>query len=238
MSYNIWKETRLLKIFHLAVLALVLLAFQQKDAMASRADQFLTTSTGQAFAIRPVPSVRGTRVGIWTANHPSGYIAIAGLTGICTHTTCDQSQGIFETGFVKGTITPVDNQLQQYAAYKNTGSGSSIVNVFGLGNLNNNSWYTFQSLFSNTAQRWEAWRGTSVVYYVNLNFTTGALAVCGAEGIGTVGQNPPLGTQCENMRYKVGSGGWTSYDYTSTQISGPYCVYRPHQYAAIGWGPC
>jgi hypothetical protein len=197
---------------------------------------FAATNVGQAFGNLLVSSVRGTRVDIWTASHPSGYVGIAGLTGICTGEPCGTSQGFFETGFIKGTITPVDNQLQQFVAYKNP--NLIVINIFNLGNLNNNSWYTFQTLYSNSASRWEAWRGSVPVFYTTaLSFTSGARVVCGAEGQGD-GINPPLGTQCNNMRYKVGSGSWTLYDYTYTQIQGPYCVVKPYGYSVLGYGPC
>jgi len=225
------KGTVILKVLLFITLVLVLLAMKPKAEIAA-------SDLRQAFSVRLVSSVRGTRVDIWTASHPSGWVAITGLTGICTGEPCDITKGFFETGFVKGTITPVDNQLQQFAAFHNP--NWNVVNIFGLGNLNNNSWYTFQTLYSYSAARWEAWRGGVPVYYTNaLSFTTGARVVCGPEGIGNwPWQYPPIATQCNNMRYKIGRGSWTLYDYTYTQIQGPYCVYRPYTYSALGYGPC
>ncbi len=190
---------------------------------------------GQAFAVRSVSQVRGTRVRIWTAQQPGGYPYIIGTDGICTSSpTCGYTAGFFETGYIKGTNSPIQNQLQQFAVYGNINGGENI--QYGLGNLSDNTWYTFQTLYSNSAQRWEAWRGSLVVYFVyGLNFTSGAMVACGAEG---EPNGVPLGVQCDSMQYKVGTGSWTLYDYTGTQIESNYCVYKPYSYAAIAWGPC
>ena len=189
--------------------------------------------TDQVFAIRNVSQVRGIRVNIWTAQQPSNWYAIASPVSICTSTDlCTGS--FFETGYVKGTITEPDNILQQYASW--TDPDGRTRNVFNLGNLSDNTWYQFQSLYSNSAQRWEAWRGSLVVYYVPyaLSFTSGNMVLCGAEGGGT---GVPLAVECNNMRYKVGSGSWTQYNYTGVQRTPGYCAYKPYEYGAIVRGP-
>ena len=202
----------------------------------------------QAFAMVSGYQYRGTRVDIWTAQQPAGQNPgdfVASPSAICTRTDPDCAAGIsgfFETGYVKGKVGPVQNQnqLQQYASYANIGDWVPT-GQYGLGNLNDNSWYTFQTLYSNTAQRWEAWRNGQLIWYVpsSLNFQSGVQVGCGAEG------NPngiTLGVECENMRYKaVGNNNWIQYDYTYTRTTqGPpkYCVFRRHQFNGVGWGPC
>jgi hypothetical protein len=193
--------------------------------------------SAQAIAVRTVGGVTGVKANIWTAQQPSNWYAIGSPVGICTTApTC--SGHYFETGYAKGTITSPPNILQQYAAWKNF--GGYTVQQFGLGNLNNNTWYTFESSYSSSAGRWQARRNGVLVFQVPaaLSFSSGNMVGCGVEG-GGVGV--PLGVECSNMQYRIGSGGWTSYDYTGTQAWGVgyyYCVYRPYTYGAIGWGPC
>lgn len=202
---------------------------------------------GKAFGTRTVGNVRGTRVNIWSANHPPNYWFIASMTGVCTTAvvpcSIDMGHGWFETGVIRGLASDNSpNQLQQFAAFRSTGLNPPPLVVFDIAYLNPNSWYTFQTLYSNTAQRWEAWRGNTPVYHFsNLNFTQGHLVFCGAEGEKNSFNQPPipLGAECNNMRYKLtGSSAWVQYEYTNPQVIGPYCVFRPYQFGAFGWGPC
>ncbi len=196
-----------------------------------------TSMAGRAFADKAVSSVRGTKIDIWTAQQPAQSGAVGSPSGVCTDPICTSgSPGYVETGYYKGMGSPVHNQLQQYVTYKNINGGE--VPVYGLGNLNDNTWYTFQTLYSQTAQRWEAWRDGQLKWYVpnSLNFTEGALVWCGAEGIPNGVQ---LGVECENMRYKLTGGNtWIQYNFTGTFIQGPYCVFKPAEFGAFGWGPC
>ena len=191
--------------------------------------------TDYAFAPRDIAHVRGIRANIWTAQQPGGWYAIAGIVSVCTTTTFCTGRH-FETGYVKGTITaPRTNVLQQFAAWVDPDGTSR--NVYDLGDLNDNAWYEFKSLYSTTAQRWEAWRGNDVVYFLPypLTYTEGSMTLCGAEG-GGLGVS--LGVECNNMRYKSGSAAWTQYNYQlPLQITPGYCVYKPYEYGAIGWGP-
>jgi len=88
----------------------------------------LSGITAQAFATKPVDQIRGTRVNIWTAEHPTGWYAIAGLSAICTQNdmgACPAGARFFETGYVIGTITiERPNVLQQYAAWVDNSGGS------------------------------------------------------------------------------------------------------------------
>jgi hypothetical protein len=191
----------------------------------------------QAIAVRTVQGATGVRANIWTAQQPAGWYAIGSPVGVCQY--APQCSGhFFETGYIKGTITSPPNVLQQYAAYTNF--GGSVVNVFGLGNLNDNTWYNFQSYYNPSVGRWQAYRNGVLIYQVPaaLAISSGNLVACGAEG---GDRGVPLGVECNNMQYKVGGGAWTSYDYTGTQVWGigyAYCVYKPYSYGAIGWGPC
>lgn len=189
----------------------------------------------QAFGTKPVATVTNVKADVWTAVQPGGWYAISSPVGICTTSpTC--SGPFVETGYYKGTRTNPQNVLQQYIAYIDP-NGTSI-NTFGLGSLSDNTWYTFQTTYSSSATRWQAWRNGSMVYQVPiaLTFSSGSMVACGGEG-GDVGV--PMGVQCSNMQYKVGSGSWTLYDYTNTQGFGivyKYCVkHTPAAYGSISW---
>jgi hypothetical protein len=221
-----WKIHELNVIFVIvSIIALIVLPYKLASAQGS----------AQAFALKALSQAKATRINIWTAQQPSGYFFIASPTGVCTTLNCYAGAGIWETGYVKGTVTPVPNQLQQYVTYENVGGG--LVFKYGLGNLLDNHWYTFQTLYSNTAQRWEAWRDGQVIWFPPspLNFTYGGRVFCGAEG---TYNGDPIAVECNSMQYKTTTVGWTLYDYTSTQIAGNYCVYKPYSYGAIGRGPC
>jgi hypothetical protein len=191
----------------------------------------------QAVGVKSVASVVGMRADIWTASHPSGWYAIGSPVGICTSTPpCSSSGNYFETGFVKGTITPSQNVLQQYVAFKN----GSVTSVYGLGNLSNNTWYKFDVYYNPNVSKWEASRNYAMVYRAptNLSYTSGQMVGCGAEG-GDIGV--PLAVECHDMLYKLTNVAWQYMDYTGTQTWGVgyyYCVYKPYTYGAIGWGPC
>jgi len=219
------------------LIAILFVSPKKTGAQTGNALASPTPDTSRAFADKAVPSVRGTKVDIWTAQQPAQNRFVSSPSGICTDPICKVgSPGFVETGYYKGMGSPVQNQLQQYVTYKNINGIPEP--VWGLGNLNDNTWYTFQTLYSQTAQRWEAWRNGQLVWYVPtpLNFTQGALVRCGAEGkpIGV-----QLGVEVENMRYKLTGGNtWILYNYTDTFIEGPYCVFKPAEFGAFGWGPC
>jgi len=193
-----------------------------------------THYTDQTFGTKDVSQVRGIRADVWTAQQPGDWYAINSPVGICT-TTFPCTGHYFETGYIKGTITK-DNPtfLQQYAAWKDPDGTPQA--VYHLGNLSDNTMYRFQSLYSNTAQRWEAWRDGNPVFYPDhsLGFQNGSMVVCGAEGGGT---GVPLGVQCLNMSYRVGTGAWTLYNYVNNQHTAGYCAYEPYDFSVVAWGP-
>lgn len=188
----------------------------------------------QAFGQKPVANVMGVQAQIWTAQQPGGWYGLASPVGVCaTQSPCFGA--FFETGYIKGTVTPVQNVLQQYAGWT-TNPNNQPVNEFGLGNLSNNTWYTFASIYDPAIPRWKAYRNGSLVFTPpslgNLT-TNGQLASVGGE-CGDVGC--PMAVQSANMKYKK-SGSWFLYDWTVKQ--GNYCLaHTSYSYGSLSWGPC
>jgi hypothetical protein len=198
---------------------------------------FAQNITAQALGLRSVNSVTGQGANIWTAQQPGGWYGIASPAGVCT--TAPPCSGAFvETGYYIGTRTSPQNVLQQYAAYVN--SSGQTVNVFGLGNLNNNAWYSFSvayNTYSQSPNRWVAFRtGWPVYTFPSLSFTSGNSVACGGEG-GDVGV--PMGVECSNLKYRSSAGSWINYDYTYAQTYGvgySYCIaHTSYAYGSISW---
>jgi hypothetical protein len=190
--------------------------------------------------VKPISHVRGTRINIWTAQQGTNAVYVASPTGVCTGTPCEDSSivSFFETGYYKGQGTTPQYVLQQYATFNSV--NGPFGTMYGLGNLNDNTWYTFQTLYSQTAQRREAWRDGQLKWYipsyVPINFTEGVEVLCGPEGLPN---GVYLAVECNNMQYKLtGSSVWNQYNYTDKQIWGNYCVFKPYEFGALGWGPC
>jgi len=200
-------------------------------------------SINQAFALlrtNPTDQRRGVRANVWTDQQPpqSGGNFEASPVGVCTRIPCEWNSGFVETGFVKGTIDGVNNQLQQYASWQNDGGTGYDIN-YHLGFLNDNTWYNFGVEYDSGQGKWFATRDYTRLNPTNpsiptLNFAQGPSVVCGLEASVTAS----LGVQCDTMQYLSLGGVWTSFNYNNVQINGPYCVYKPYQYGAIGWGPC
>ena len=226
---------RFIKVVVALGLALIISSQSQLIAAPVREYPGYNAQAFSTFTTNPVVQLRGARANLWTAQHPGGYDYIEGMLGICTgYPLCANSGKYFDTGYKIGTLIYPPNQLQQAAQWVYPDGDRAY--RYNLGNLNNNTWYQFQVLFSNTAQRWEAWRGTDVVFFIyGLNFTSGATVICGAGG--RPASTVPIGTQCDSMRYRTVTGPWTLYDYTGVQLNGSYSVYRPYVNAALGWGP-
>lgn len=181
---------------------------------------------GQGFGIRNVVNVRGTRVFMYTGNPPGttlpGTFNVS-LTAVCADYPCTSNSYFFETGWYKGILSL--NQLRHYDSWVGPTSASYKID---LGVLSANTWYEFQTLFSNTTYSWEAWRGGIPRHQIFLgeDFKKGNYVSCGLE-TGIIGSSfPSFSTSCTETKYKVGSGGWTLYDYGAKQIFGPYCVNR------------
>lgn len=191
------------------------------------------TSTSKGFSFKSVPGIRGTRTYIYTADPslPLGSF-IAGLTAVCNSSgiNCPSSSYWFETGWIKGTQTY--GKIKHYISW-NGAIGSDY--RYGI-DISKDSWYLFQSLYSNSEGRWEGWiDGVPRLYIYNLGITSGTLAACALESK-HLGSTPFAYTYCDYMRYKVGTGSWTYYDYTH-ELEDPYCVMRPWTYGMHAYGP-
>jgi len=188
----------------------------------------------QAFGQKPVANVMGVQAQIWTAQQPGGWYGLASPVGVCaTQSPCFGA--FFETGYIKGTVTPVQNVLQQYAAWTDLQNNQPI-NEYGLGFLSDNTWYTFASIYDPAIPRWKAYRNGALVFTPPTlgNLTTnGQLASIGGEcgGVGC-----PMAVQSASMKYKK-SGSWFLYDWTVKQ--GNYCLaHTSYSYGSLSWGPC
>jgi hypothetical protein len=194
--------------------------------------------TAQAFGVYDSQYITGAQANIWTAQQPGGWFVIASPVGVCTtNNTC--TGNFFETGYLKGTITPVQNVLQQYVAYR-TGFGA-VVNIYGLGNLSDLTWYTFKVQTCGGIGQWCAYRNGSQVYSSPaLSFSNGLSALCGGEG---GGGGVPMGVECSNLKWRdmpYSGLNWWNYNYTKTQINSlvpphQYCVTKPYDYGSISW---
>jgi hypothetical protein len=105
-----------------------------------------TSITDKTFGTSNIIQVRGIRADVWTAQQPGDWFSVSSPVGICTTFFPCATGRWFETGYIKGTITE-DNPtfLQQYAAW--TEPDGRPTQVFHLGNLSDNTWYRFQSLY-------------------------------------------------------------------------------------------
>lgn len=210
----------------LSMFMILTLAILVIGARAPRIVIGQTISIGQGFGIRSVANVRGTRVNMYTGNPPGTVIPgtfNVGLTAVCANYPCSGNSYFYETGWYKGALTA--NQLRQYASWVGPTTQDYTYN---LGTLSTNTWYEFQTLFSNTTNMWEAWRNGVPRHQIFLGdvFKKGNYVSCGLE-TGIIGSSfPSFSNSCTQTKYKVGSGSWTLYDYTATQIAGPYCVTR------------
>lgn len=179
--------------------------------------------------------LKGMRADVWTAQQPVNTTFIASPVGVCTDISgCGPVAGFVETGYYKGTNSPNQNALQQYASW------FTLAGVFDkqydLGNLNNNAWYNFAVLYKPAKSSWTIQRNGVQIYRITRNkpeFPSGSSAVCGAEG---GANNIALGVQCNQMSFYA-NGAWTLFDWTFDQTTLGYCVDRVGQFTALGWGP-
>lgn len=193
---------------------------------------------GQAFGMASVSGIRGTRTWISANQVPPGYYGIAGLTGICTTTSCSgASVGYWETGWGRGQLT--NNNLEMFVSWQVPYGGSGA--QYGIASLQGGVGYRYQTLFSNSAQRWEAWLGTTPKFYkYSLGFTSGSRATCGGETLSVIGQNPtpPLNDTCTETQYKTTTNNnWVYHTLTGRQYFGPYCAVNYQPTTLYFWGP-
>lgn len=190
--------------------------------------------TSQGFAKIAVPSVRGTRVSMYTGTPPSPLTGfVANLTGICLSSglSCPEGSYLFETGWIRGTQT-VGN-LKHYISYRGV---STADHEYGL-TMSTNTWYLLQTLYSNSAGRWEGWiNGVPRLYIHGLGWTSGSNVSCGLESKYLSGSTPTATGWCKNNQYKVGTGSWTYYNHTH-EVEADYCVISGGNYYSIAYGP-
>jgi hypothetical protein len=217
------------------IIVLIALVLMATPASAAGGSSF----TAQAFGVF-VASVSGAQANIWTAQQPAGWYGISSPVGVCTtQPTC--SGNFFETGYMKGTVTTVQNVLQQYISYR-TNLGIPV-NLWGYGNLSDLTWYNFKVQNCGVAPqgKWCAYRNGSQVGIISgLSFESGLLAACGGEG---GGGGVPMGVECNNLMWRdlpPNGSNWWNYDYSGTQGWSKvppylYCVMKPYSYGSKSW---
>lgn len=183
----------------------------------------LAAAATQIIGRKPVGSVRGNIVSIRAGSLPSSnFVWIASPMGICTASPCVPGSGFFETGYYKTEGWP---HIRQYAASQKSGSPANYEIWKDDNYLDEWTYFRYKSLYSNSAARWEAWRGLIVEYFrTDLNFTSGNEVACGGEA---GDYNESINVECIDNQYKVGSGSWTSwiFSYQSPDFTpGGYCV--------------
>jgi hypothetical protein len=190
----------------------------------------------QAFGTFGADGLAGMRAQVWTAQQPNSNTFRASPVGVCTTLPpCGSTAGFVETGYYKGTSSPRQNILQQYATWQ-TKTGR-FDKQYDLGDLGNNTWYNFAVLRKAGAANWIVRRDGAKVYTITRNppdFATGSMVACGAEGGAA---DITLAVQCNSMAFYA-NGSWTLFDWTFAQTTGGYCVDRVGQFTALGWGPC
>ncbi|HNS39226.1 MAG TPA: hypothetical protein PKJ56_03145 [Promineifilum sp.] len=177
-------------------------------------------------------NLRGQRVHVLTSNPPDGLMWTASPVAICRDHNCDT---FFETGWIKGTAYGLNNQLKQYVSYKDT--DGTTQQVFGVGsNLNTNTWYQFRVMYSQSANRWEAWRFDSVVWYAphDLGWTSGVTLAAGGE---TNTDGDWINVWGWHPERRVWGGAWTLYNPTVHGTVGQAHFSPAYDYGYHVWGP-
>lgn len=175
-----------------------------------------------AFGYKDISNVRGHRVYVWTGQRPDNQIYTSSPVGICQNTAC--STKIVETGWVDGTGCfengCLGDVLQQYVTYRDI--NNTLHTLIGFGNLANDTWYQFKVLYSTSASRWEAWRGSDVVWFQpNLGWVSGNDTAYGSEAAFSQNWMDVYGYYPE---YKVGAGAWTFFIHDQVQTLGGGCI--------------
>lgn len=186
----------------------------------------------QGFGIVHPSGVRGTRVDILISNPPSPNGFIAGLTAICKTSPCPPNPHFFETGWLRGSQS--FGQIRHYISWRGSSGSDWKPGV----KLSDATWYTFQTLHSNSANRWEGWVGGIPRLHLDfsLGFTSGESVSCGLESKYFWQSTPPGSTFCKNQQYKIGTGSWTYYNH-AYEIEDDYCVRWAWSHALEAYGP-
>lgn len=95
-------------------------------------------------------------------------------------------------------------------------------------------------MYSNSAARWEAWRGNNVVWYAPyaLGWTIGGGVAVGSENLVNQGWMDVWGYHPE---YQPGPGQWILYNYCGyvgcTSVGGGGHIERQYDFGYHAWGP-
>ncbi len=181
-----------------------------------------------AYGFKPVGSIRGSRALHWLGNSYPGVAAYSkSIVGLCSDSNCLGNKQI-RTGYAFGYNvqgSTYDNAVMH--VYYRSPSGTTVSTYLSQITIPENSWYDFQVLYSNSAKRWEAWVSGIPRWNTSTNpgWTSGSYAVVGAESV----SNPYFDVTGVVMNYKVGTGPWTLYDY-STELEVGACISRQTNY--------
>jgi hypothetical protein len=170
----------------------------------------LAAGASYAFGYRTIPNVRGLRTYVWTGIRPDNQVWTASPLGVCQNFGC--AGKLVETGWVDGTscwpdIGCIGDVLQQYVTYIDVNNTPRM--VLHQGNLADNTWYQLKVLYSTSAGRWEAWRGSDVVWFIyNLGWVSGNGTAYGSEAANANNWMDVYGYWPE---YKAGNDPWVQF---------------------------
>lgn len=189
----------------------------------------------QAFGVKGVANVDGSKAQVWTAQQANSLTFRASPVFVCQDDPC--TVGFIETGYVKGLVL-TGNILKAYSTWEKT--NGVRVQKMDIQNLNDNTWYDFVVWYKNGANpRWIVKIDGVQVYTPDHNipdWIQGDSVGCGAEG----GQDDiAIAVHCANMQYRPigGAGVWTLYNYDDTQLTPGYAVFKWANWGALGQGP-
>jgi len=183
-----------------------------------------------AFGYRQPGNLKGVRTYVWTGQPPDGLDWTA--APVFMYKT--DPLKIVETGWINGTAGDLGDVLQQYIGYTDTDGEWKL--GFHKGNLSEDVWYQFKVMYSQSADRWEAWRFNDVVWYqpYSLEWTTGHTAAMGSENDDDQGWMDAYGWHPEYRRW---DGSWTLYHYTSSAVLGGGHIQYVYDWGYRAWGP-
>lgn len=187
-----------------------------------------------AFGYRDLPDIKGQRVYIWTGNPPAGLAWTAAPVAVCKDYNC--AEKFVETGWVKGVEKPYPDRLQQYVSYKDIDGKTKQVFRSDWG-FNANTWYQVKVMYSQSANRWEAWLFNDVPWYApnDLGWNSGTVLVVGSEAKSSGNWMNVYGWHPE---YRLWSGSnWILYNYTSSGTAGGGHISHNYDYGYHAWGP-
>jgi hypothetical protein len=181
--------------------------------------------------------LKGHRVYVWTGTPPNGLTWTAAPVGMCELCPCAGKRS--ETGWIKGTTSdstgqPLGDVLQQYVGY--TDINGTWHWEGGKGNLSENTWYQVKVMYSKSADRWEAWRFSDVVWYqpYDLGWKKGCRLAAGSENNDDQGWMGVWGWHPEYVKW---GGSWTLYNDTSSQTAGGGHIQHAYDFGYGAWGP-